>query len=334
MIVNLKKAILHILDANSGTSIFSKAELDLTDANIVAYICEHIDKVCKDPGLRTGDFKSNSGFMYQLSEYKEGKLDFATFSEFAAHKLYDCIAESDKITSSDLIICECVMGEKPSIAILKCDNRIGFIHQIVHESDMVKNQIVNHYAIMPSPSQRFSEYAFIDIETMQIKYKPKKITVNGERIDLFADGLFECDFDFSTKESFNKMSKLAKKITSEYAGNEIDTEAKIKQYVKDTAVSTNNIIVEEVADAVFNNSVSAREEFIEKSQDAQIPEKIQMNEYVTKRVNKNIKILTDTGIEISFPAEYYTDEENIFIKTNDDGTYTIQINNITQIMNK
>ena len=44
--------------------------------------------------------------------------------------------------------------------------------------------------------------------------------------------------------------------------------------------------------------------------------------------------MTDTGIEISFPAEYYKDDENIFIINNDDGTISIRIDNVNQIINK
>ena len=332
MIINLTKAILHILDANSGLSIYSKKELDLEEGNTLSYICEHIDKVCDDASLRTGTFKENSGFLYKLKEYKGGESAFADFSEFIAQRLYELIGESDSITSSDVVICECVMGEKPSIAIMKCDNKPGFVHQVIQQDGIVKNEIIKHYAIMPTTSQRFSDYAFIDLEDYSIKYKPKRISINGEKLDLMADGLFECDFDYSTKESFNTMTKLAKKVTEEFAGNEIDTEAKIKQYVKDTAITTENIVVDEVAEAVFTSSPSAREEFIQKAKEAEIPESIPMNSYVTKRVNRNIKIVTDTGIEISFPAEYYKDDENIFITTNDDGTISIQINNIGQII--
>ena len=334
MIINLTKAILHILDANSGVTVFSQKELDLEEGNILSYICEHIDKVCDDPGMRTGTFKENSGFLYKLREYKNGEADFAAFSEFIAHRLYELIGESDSITSSDVVICECVMGERPSIAIMKCDNKPGFVHQVVQQDGMVRNEIINHYAIMPTTAQRFTDYAFIDLEDFSIKYKPKRISIAGEKLDMLADGLFECDFDYSTKEAFNSMTKLAKKITEEFAGNEIDTEAKIKQYVKDTAVATENIAVNEVAEAVFTTSPSAREEFVQKAKEAEIPENIPMNPYVTKRVNKNIKIVTDTGIEISFPAEYYKDEENIFIMNNDDGTLSIQINNVGQIINK
>ena len=321
MIINLNKAILHILDLNSGISVYSQEELDLEDTNILTYLCEHIDKVCDDPGLRPGTFKDNSGFLYKLKEYKSGETDFAAFSEFAAQRLCELIGESDNINSCDVIICECVMGEQPGIALLKCDNKPGFSHRVKKEDGVVKNEIINYYALLPGASQRFNDYAFINTEDFSINYKPKKITIEGEKTDLFADGLFECDFDFSAKESFNAITKFAKKITEEYAGNEIDTQAKIKQYVKDTAI-------------VFTTSPSAREEFIQKVKEAEIPENIPVNAYVTKNINKNIKIMTDTGIEISFPAEYYKDDENIFIINNDDGTISIRIDNVNQIINK
>ncbi len=271
MIINIKKAILHILDANSGVSVYSQEELDMENKTVLSYISDHIDKVCDDPGLRHGDFKENSGFKYQLTQYISGETDFKTFSASVAEKLYSLIGESDMITSSDLIVCECVMNDKQTIAIMKCDNKVGFIHQVVHEGSIIKNEIINHYAIMPTTGQKFSEYAFIDMDSLSIKYKPKKINVEGEKIDMLADGLLECDFDYSTKESFNTITRLAKKITEEYAGNEIDTEAKIKQYVKETAIATDNIAVEEVAESVFDNSPSAREEFVQKVREAEIP---------------------------------------------------------------
>ena len=38
MIASLKRAIVHILDANSGVSVYSEEELDVTDASINSFI--------------------------------------------------------------------------------------------------------------------------------------------------------------------------------------------------------------------------------------------------------------------------------------------------------
>jgi hypothetical protein len=51
-------------------------------------------------------------------------------------------------------------------------------------------------------------------------------------------------------------------------------------------------------------------------------------------MSANIKLTTDIGVELSFPAEYYRDEKYIEIINNEDGTLSIQINNIGEIINK
>ena len=255
-------------------------------------------------------------------------------SVFVAERLYENISHSENITSSDVIVCECTVSEESYIAVLKFDNKCGFVHKVLNTEDGVCNEIINHYAILPTPTQKVGECAFINLETLEIKYKGKKLTVEGEKIDLMADGLLECVYDFSTKESFNAVEKIAKKISKDYGTDEIKTNARVKQYVKDTAVAAEKIDVKEAADTIFSDSVSAKADFLEQVKESNIPENIEMNDYITKKVNKNLKIVTDTGIEISFPAEYYKDDENIFIINNDDGTLSIQINNIGEIINK
>lgn len=334
MIKGIKNAILHILDANSGVTVYSDTLIDGEDETAESYIAAHIDKVYDDPSLRPGEFNKSSGFLYHMNEYINGDTDFRTMSVHMAERLYEGISTSDKIESCDVLICDCTIDEDRVLAVLKCDNKVGYIHRVVQEEGTVRNEIINHYAILPSMSQRVSQCAFVNMDTKEIKFKGKKVSIDGEAVDLISDVLLECIFDFSTKESFNAVNKIAKKVSEDNGVDMIETEAKIKQYVKETAIVDEVIDVNQVADVVFANSINARSEFKEKANDAQIPEKIEMNEYVTKRVNKNIKIVTDTGIEISFPAEYYKDDENFFIINNDDGTLSIRIDNIGEIINK
>ena len=45
MIVGLKKAILHILDTNSGMGVFSEEMLDVEGAEVNTFITKHIEKI-------------------------------------------------------------------------------------------------------------------------------------------------------------------------------------------------------------------------------------------------------------------------------------------------
>lgn len=334
MIITIKRAILHILDGLSGVSVFSDSELDVTDQSVAAFITKHIEKVYDDSGLRTGEFNPTSGFKYHMTEYLNGECDLHTFSLHIAEKMYEAVCSSDKIDSSDLLICDCIISDVPVIAVLKCDNKQGYTHQVVQNDGKIFNEIINHHAILPSTSQKISECAFVNLNDMSVKYKGKKRSIDGESVDLIADVVLEGVFDISAKESFNAVRKIAKTIAQDNGHDSIETEVKLKKYVVDSAVEEHFIEPAEMAKAVFDSSPTMREEFMEKVQNANVPEKVEINEYVSKKATGNIKLTTDIGVELSFPADYYSDGEHINIINNNDGTLSIQINRIGEIKNK
>ena len=47
MIIAIKKAVLHILDANSGITVYSDTELDVSDGMINAFLSKHIDRLLR-----------------------------------------------------------------------------------------------------------------------------------------------------------------------------------------------------------------------------------------------------------------------------------------------
>lgn len=336
MIASLKRAILHILDCNSGVKVLSDDELDITDASINSFITKHIERVFEDASLRSGEFSESSGLKYHLSEYKQAENYFMTLSKAVAERVYEGVSQSDKPDSSDLIVCDCIINDRPVIAVLKCDNKIGYTHQVMQEEGKVKNQIINHYAILPTTSQKISECAFINTDDYTIKYKSKKRKIDGETSDLIADVLLECVYDISSRESVNAVKKIAKKVTEENGGDALETLSKMKEYVIESVEEgdTEYIETQKVADKIFDGKPTMREEFMEKIEKANVPQRVEVNSYVTKKLSSNVKLVTDIGVELVFPAEYYQNSQYIEFINNEDGTISIQINNIGELINK
>lgn len=336
MIVSVKNAILHILDANSGVSVFSDTELDISDASINNFITKHIEKIYEDPGLRSGEFAQNSGFKYHLTEYLNGETNLAQFSLFIAERLYDAIKSAEVTESCDIIVCDCIANDVPTLAVLKCDNKIGYTHQVTKDGGKISNALINHYAILPTTSQKISECAFINEEDFSIKYAGKKHKIEGESVDLISEILLECYFDISVRESINAVKKIAKKVTDENGGDSIETSAKMKEFIVKNIEENEFEYIEpkEIAKAVFDGRPVMRDEFMEKIEDAGVPEKVEVTSYVAKKMSANVKLVTDIGVELSFPAEYYRDGKYIDIINNEDGTISIQINNIGELINK
>ena len=336
MIIDVTQAILHVLDGNSGVTVFSDIELDMTDPAIFAFISKHIEKIYDDPALRSGEFNKTSTFQYHLKEYLNGNIPFQKFSLFIAEHIYEGISQCEKTESADLIVCRCTAGDTPLFAVLKCDNKIGYTHQVLQEDGKIQNLLINHYAILPSMSQKITECAFINTEDFSIRYLGKKRVIDGEAQDLMADILLDCIYDISAKESITKVNKIAKKVAEENGSDTIEAAAKLKEYVTQNTTEAENEYIDTraLAGAVFDQSAAMREEFIEKITDAQVPEQVPMNDYIAKKINSNIKISTDIGVELSFPAEYYRDSDYVEFVNNEDGTISIRINNIGEIVNK
>lgn len=330
MIVTLKKAILHIIAPGIDNSVYSEHELDLTDGITNAFIISHIEKMYDNPTLRTGTFSQNSGFKYLMCQYREGKESFADMSKSIAKKLSDGISQGEVCLPSDIIVCECVISERNVIAVLKCDNKSA----ISHRTNGSTNEIISFHALLPTATQKLGECAFIDLHDLSIKFKGKSVTIDGERLNLMSEVLLECDSELSVSEAFSKVQKLAKKVSEEYGGDTAETDARIKQAVKETPADEDTVSVGKITETVFGAAPAAKAEFSEKLKAAAVPQEIERVEYITKRANKKIKIVTDTGIEILMPSELYRDGENMVMNPNEDGTYTIEINNIREIENK
>ncbi len=336
MIAAIKRAILHILDANSGVSVYSDEELDISDASVNAFITKHIEKLYEDAGMRSGEFANNSGFKYRMAEYMKDSASFAALSRFIARRVYEGISRSEKTDSSDLIVADCLINERPVLAVLKCDNKIGYTHQVVQEEGKIKNQIINHYAILPGAAQKISECAFVHEDDFSIKYASKRRKIDGETADLMAELLLECVYDISSRESVNAVRKIAQKVTENNGGDKLETLSRLKEYITDSVEEGENDYIEtnKVAERIFDGRPVMREEFMEKIEKANVPERVEVNSYMTKKLASDVKIITDIGVEITFPAEYYRDSKYIEFINNEDGTISIQINNIGEVINR
>ena len=334
MIITLNKAILHIIAPGIDTSMYSEAELDLSEGATGAFIIAHLEKLFDDATLRKGTFASNSGFKYHINEYKEGNTDFLEFSRTIAEKLQEGIAQGEIALASDIIVCECIIHERTYIAVLKCDNKSGISHKIVRDNNEIKNEIISFHAILPPATQKLSECAFIELDGDELRFKGKNVTINGDRLNLMSEVLLECESELSVSETYSKVQTIAKKVSEEYGGDTVETDARIKKVVKETPIDEKAVEVSKITEAVFGAAPAARAEFEEKIRAAAVPETIERVEYITKKANKKIKIVTDNEIEILLPAEFYKDGDNMVINKNGDGTRTIEINNIREITNK
>lgn len=334
MIAAIKQAILHILDASHQIPVISEREMDVNDAMINTYITRLMERVYDDSAHRNAEFMSNSGLKYHVNEYKSGNESFVELSANIANRLFDGLKNTDEPKPCDIVVSAVMINDRDAIAILKLDHKSYFTHSEEKDGDGAFCNLMGYYTILPTMTQKIGEYAFIMLDNMSIRYRGGNYKVDGEKTDLFADILLECEYEISSREAVNTITREAKKVTAENGGNVMETTARIKEYVAENVELGGTIDTEKIASHVFYGRPAMLDEFTAKIVNGKVPPQIEVNPYVKKKVTSDIRVTTDIGVELSFPAEYYNDPEYVEIVHENDGTLSIVIKNIGELINK
>ena len=335
MIAAIKQAILHIVDASHQSPVISEQALDVNDAMINTYITRLMERIYDDPSHRKGEFLSNSGLKHHINEYKSDSESFLKLSAHIANRLFDSLKNTDEPTPCDIIVCAAMINDRDTIVILKLDHKAGLTHSEEKDEDGVFCTLENYYTMLPSMTQKIGEYAFVTVEDLAIRYRGgSNYKINGEKSDLFADFLLECDYEISSREAVNTVTREAKRVTIENGGDVMETAARMKECVTENIETSKTLDTEKIANHVFDGRPAMLGAFKAKIENGNVPPQIEINPYVKKKVTSDIHIKTDIGVEISFPAEYYNNPEYVDIINSGNGTISIIIKNIGEMINK
>lgn len=332
MIIN--NAILHILDFNSGLSVYSQEALNTTVSAVVEFIECQIDKAFSDDRIKQGTFLPESSAKTDIENYMDGKIDFIALSAELAKNIYDTAAISDRPVSMDVIVCDFTLEEKRQLAILLNPYKTYYTHQISPVDIGFKNELIQHFAILPALSQKLDEFAIIDLTSYEISFVDKRRNIDGHNAYIFKDYVLKCSSGISQKETIKIMTKIADRIAEDNGQSGTEAIARVKTFISENAEASDELKPIELVQEVFADSEYMQSRFEEKIKEAGIPEQIKVDKEVAVKATKNHKIKTDTGIEIIYPSDYLNNSNYINIINNPDGTISIEINNIGKITSR
>ncbi len=330
----IKNAALHIIDFNSGVCVFSQQQLDYSNAVVNEYIEKHIERIHKDNGSKSGIFKEDSKFASQLEKFKRGELEFLEFSSWIANCVHESLALSEDSESMDLLILDYIFDEEKYIGLFILPNKSAYTHQVVNDDGVIHGEIIRHYAILPGISQRITSYAIVGLSKELVSFSDKKRSIAGKSVTVIPNVLLECNSNISQKEAVKIVEKAAAQVAEEYGTNTAEAVTKVKSRVVASAESGENFCPFDLGEEVFSESPLMKEAFEKKIEEKEVPRTVKLEPQAVVKANKSHKIKTDTGIEITFPVEYFDDRKFIEFINNPDGTISIELKNIGKIINR
>ena len=360
--MNINHAILHVFDFVACENTFSAEEIDLADKTTKGYVARLAGKALNDLDAKRGEFSPESRFADELRSYVARELDFVTLSRDIGEYLARELGHMEKPVSCDLLVVDFqdapvkVVDEMTDeevaarfegredryLGIIMLESKQAYVHDLGFGEVGERCGIERHRAVLPNPSQKIPTYAVVDLKTFAVRFADKPRTIDGAPKLIVPDGLLQCSIEASSKETFAAVAEVVEAVAEEYGANTAVALSRAKAYVAGPAEGEageplpweEDVDLAELAADVFEDNEALRERFQEVAQAYELPERVTLEREAVRRVAAKHKIRTDTGIEITFPAEYSRNPEYLTFTSEADGTYSIQLKNIGHIENR
>ena len=334
--MKINHAILHILDFDSAVNVLSERELDFDTRAVRSFVSSHLRRARTSVDNRRAAFAQDSAFAGELKGYFFGDREFVDLSQQIAEFFASELSKADKLESTDVLVADFEDDDDVRwFAVLLMASRTAFMHEVAREGGEVRNDIAKRYAILPGPSQKVSSYALVRASSMEAFYVDKKRKIMGEDTFVIPDGLLQCEGGVSGKEVIEAVTRIVEEVAEEHGANTAVALAKAKAAVAEKVEVDEEIAPWDIAEDIFEDEPVLKERVEERVREERLPERVAVERAVVERAPvRNHKIRTDTGIEISFPAEMLKDTEYVQFVNEPNGLISIELKNIGSIEDK
>lgn len=333
MDIYLKQAIMHIVDRKSGDPVFSQMALDLSTEYIRDYLTKKIQKLASSQ-TKTGTLAPDSEIA-QLC--KQAEKDFIHFSEAFVRRWYEVYQQSEDAPDSDVFVVLYELDEITYIAFLKVKYTEGFTHYVDANEQGIQNDLIINRAILPGKAQKADEGITINLSDFSYELIEKSYTFSGEKMNYFSTKVIESQPTPSLEDHVKVIKKTAEEIGEKFDTPSYNLVADVKEAVYDTIEEHGQIDTKQVAEQVFKDNVTAKMSFTEEVEEQgvtnQAPMMREVKEISEKKYGKQ-KLKLSNGIELVVPLEVYRDPELIEFINNPDGTISVTIKNVDEIINR
>ena len=332
--MKINHAILHVFDFVSCVNVYAQEELDLSSKNAKRYVTSHAKKALGNIDSKRGEFAENSMFAEELRCYFRGQREFVDLSVQVAEFIAGELGRMEKTESADLLVVDFEddpdntvreMTDDEAEAAYRGEGKRYFAFMLLE----AKQAYMHEVGYGESGAQRVD----IESKTLSVSFCDKERAIAGENRWLIPDGLLQCSMEASSKEVFDTVTRIVEEVAEEYGANAAVAVSKAKAYVAENADESDELAPWDMGEEVFEDE-PLQKRFEQALADEALPERVVVEKNVAKRVAKSHKIRTDTGIDITFPAEYGENPDFIEFVSGPNGLINIELKNIGHIENR
>ena len=332
--IHLQQVIIHIMDSTMGMPVLSDQILD-HGSDFGDFVRAHIYRILESDDMKKCSFDENSQVEAVLEEYRQDQ--FVACSQKLGELLYGVMNKNIDIPPADLLVVEYQVEQQPFLALLKMNYKTYYTHMTDSDPWGNSNSVIKQKAILPGENQKLAEAALIDLTNKSLRLIEKKYDVNGVKTNYFSQLFLQCHGSLSPKTKLAIVTKAVDDVQKKFyhESEQFEVQMETKSIINQTLEEEGSFAVPVLMDKIFKEQEEMKEEVMKKLDKYHLAETevAPQNPNTTKKFGKQ-NLITDTGIEIRIPMEQYQNKDKVDFITNPDGTISVLIKNIGNIISK
>lgn len=326
MSITFKHTIIHVVDLNIGMPLLSTDLLTLNDET-ESFITRHLIKIFESSSSCEAIFKDGASMPTQL-EMPLTSENFIQLTNEITDVFYRYMVEYGNIPSGDLVFTAFMMDGNNYFGILKLNYKEEYTHYVEQLDGTIVTRIIKNTGIFPAASKQVDEGLIICTDSL-------KVSLLDNSKNKYLSLMFDLAPALSVKETIKAIETVASKVIEEHYDNPISAMTELKNNITESIARTQTIPVQEVMEQTFGSDEEVFESCIQHIEELGIKgSTIEVSDSKISNKFASQKLKTDTGIEIKLPTHLFKDPDFIEIVNEPNGTISIVLKNISQIINK
>lgn len=345
-------AVLHVFDLDTGSCILSEHELDLSERQPRSYVQRMMRKATNSPDNNTAKLDTASNLGFELLRYAQGLQTLVDLSQDIARELWEPLRMSEEATPCDLLVADftdteaahATLGTKIDVdddvpwddekeedrsrrflGIMLLPRKRAFVHQLMDRDGVSASGLSTNDSALPNPTQKLLHYMVVDMDNLEVGIVDEKIQLAGNPCYLLSQTLLRCTPAPSPRKVVDTVVRIAGDIAEQYGEPAALVMADAKDYVTHRAQQDSAITPQELGEQVFADKPELASRFAAAVQEEALPEEVHLRASAANRLAKSHRIRTDTGIDITFPSAYASDQHYIEFAQDREGGIQITI---------
>ena len=325
----INKILVHFLD-QEHKKVHTSQEFAALNDTTRDYYRKRVEKALNSNQLKELTVTSLHELLLRGEQMAENDENFKIQAKEISERFFNLGSHIEAMPNANIIYVDCYRDGVHMIAALKVDYK--YVPVCVFDDDNVR---IVQQQLLPTAAGKVDEAIVMDVDNKKLWILEKKYLIDGKMATYLNAQWIKGEENLTDRQKFNTMKKVVNKMDSQYHVSK-DTGALplMKQEINEKVMNNEEVKPYEIVQKILEKDYQASEESGLMLKDLGIDERSVISIAPTGKTMETCKLVTDNDIEIQMPVDDYVAGLNIEQVHNPDGTTSIILKNINEIVIK